>query len=60
VEGNLIYDLLEKRGDTLYWRLFSGKSEAISNTGNTKQGDEIIPSVKTYPIGILQSAELRR
>lgn len=60
VEGNLIFDILEKKGDTLYWRLISGKTSPTALTGNSKQGEEIIPLVKTFPIGILQSAELRK
>lgn len=59
VQGNFIFDILEKRGDTLYWRLFSGSNQAVSTTGGTRQGEESIPPVKAYPVRVLQQAELR-
>ncbi len=60
VEGNFIFDILEKRGDTLFWRLFSSKTLATSITGDKMQGEEKIPPVKAFPIGVLQQAELKR
>ena len=60
VQGNMIFDILEKRGDTLYWRLISGGMKTISTTGNTTYNNEVIPAVNTYPMRILQSAELKR
>ena len=60
VEGNLIFDILELRQDEMIWSLMSGKIEPISTTGNTTYLGEKIPTVRTYPIGVLQRAVLRR
>jgi hypothetical protein len=60
VQGTFIYDILEKRGETLIWRLFSGSNQAVSITGGTKNGEEDIPPVKSYAIRVLQTAELKR
>lgn len=59
VQGSFIFDILEKRGDTLYWRLFSGSNKEVSTTGDTKQGEGLIPAVKSYPVKVLQAAELK-
>ncbi len=60
VQGTFIYDILEKRGDKLYWSLFSGSSQAKTVSGGTKQGEEDVPPVKSYGINVLQTAELNR
>jgi hypothetical protein len=60
VEGNLIFDILELRQDELIWSLMSGKGDPVSSTGDTTYKGEKIPIVKTYPIGVLQRAVLKR
>lgn len=61
VQGNRILCTYEKTGDnTLVFEVVSGSETAVSTTGNTKQGEEDIPEVKTYPFGVFQRAILRR
>lgn len=60
VEGNLIFDILEKNNDNLYWKLISAGANPIRTTGNTTFKEEAIPPVKAYPLRVLQTAELKR
>jgi len=60
VANNLIYISYEKKGDELHFEVVAGKQEAVSTTGNTKESEEEIPEVITYPIGTLQNAILRK
>jgi len=61
VQGNRILCTYEKTGDhTMVFEVLSGSETAVSTTGLTKQGDEDIPEVKTYPVGVFQRAVLRR
>ena len=56
-----VLSILEKTGpDTLVFEIVTGKETPISTTGNTKQGEEDIPEVKTYPIGVYQRAVLHK
>lgn len=58
VNNNRILCTYEKNGDTMYFEVLSGIEAAISTTGNTKQGEEEIPEVKTYPFSVFQRAVL--
>jgi hypothetical protein len=61
VQGNRILCTYEKTGDhTMVFEVLSGSETAVSTTGLTKQGEEEIPEVKTYPVGVFQRAVLRR
>jgi hypothetical protein len=61
VQGNRILCTYEKRTATeMLFEVYSGKETAISTTGNSKQGDEDIPEVKTYPFGVFQRAILHK
>ena len=61
VQGNRILCTYEKtNADTMVFEVVSGAEKEISSTGNSKQGDEEIPEVKTYPFGVFQRAVLRR
>jgi len=60
VAKNQIYIAYEKKGEELHFEVVAGKQEAVSTTGNTKDGEEDIPEVITYPLGTLQSAILKR
>ena len=61
VEGNRILCTYEKTdANTLVFEVMSGKENAVSNTGNTQQGEEEIPPVKTYPFQGFQRGILKR
>ena len=61
VQGNRILCTYEKTGDnTMVFEVLSGSETAVSTTGLTKQGEEDIPEVKTFPVGVFQRAVLRR
>lgn len=60
VQGSRILTTYEKTGDTLIFEVISGNETPVSTTGNTKQGEEDIPEVKSYPVGVFQRAVLRR
>lgn len=46
--------------DTLVFEVISGPETPVSTTGNSKQGEEDIPEVKTYPCSVFQRAVLKR
>ncbi len=58
VGGNRILCTYEKRGAELLFEVYSGAETPASTTGNTKQGEEDIPEVKTYPFSVFQRAVL--
>jgi hypothetical protein len=60
VEGTLLYTTTELVGDALHWEIVSGSSTPASTTGNQQVGGEEVPPVKTYPVGAMQRAVLRR
>lgn len=60
VSNNRILCTYEKQGDEMIFEVFSGTETAVSTTGNTKQGEEEIPEVKTYPFSVFQRATLKR
>lgn len=61
VQGSRILCTYEKTGpDTLVFEVMSGAETAASTTGNTRQGEEDIPEVKTYPFSVFQRAVLTR
>ena len=61
VQGNRIVCTYEKTDDnTIVFEVLSGSETAVSTTGMTKQGEEDIPEVKTFPFGVFQRATLKR
>lgn len=61
VEGVRIMCSYEKTGeDTMVFEVISGAEAAVSTTGNTKQGEEDIPEVKSFPCTGFQRALLKR
>ncbi len=61
VQGSRVLCTYEKTGpDTLIFEVLSGTEAAVSTTGNTKQGEEDIPEVKTFPFSVFQRAVLRK
>jgi hypothetical protein len=46
--------------DTMIFEVISGMETAISTTGNTKQGEEEISEVKTFPCSVFQRAVLHK
>lgn len=61
VEGNRILCTYEKTdANTIVFEVMSGKENAVSTTGNTKQGEEDLPEVKTYPFQGFQRGILKR
>ncbi len=60
VSGNRILCTYEKRGaDEMLFEVYSGSETPVSTTGNTKQGEEEIPEVKTFPFAVFQRAILK-
>jgi len=45
---------------TLVFEVMAGPEPAVSTTGNTKQDEEEIPEVKTFPFNVFQRATLKR
>jgi hypothetical protein len=61
VQGSRVLCTYELRGpDELLFEVYSGRETTVSTTGNTKQGDEDIPEVKTYPFSGFQRGVLHR
>lgn len=61
VQNSRILCTYEKTGEnTLVFEVMSGLEAAVSITGNTKQGEEDIPEVKTFPFSVFQRAVLQR
>lgn len=61
VQGSRILCTYEKAADdTMVFEVISGSETAASTTGNTKQGTEDIPEVKTFPFSVFQRAVLKR
>ena len=61
VQGSRILCTYEKTdADTMVFEVMAGKEEAVSTTGNTKQGEEDIPEVKAYPFQGFQRGILKR
>ena len=57
VIGNMLETFIEKRGDSLHWEIFSGKTTE-ETTGDTIFKGDTIPLVKTYPINVYQKCVL--
>ncbi|MCB0618975.1 MAG: hypothetical protein KDC43_13375 [Saprospiraceae bacterium] len=61
VAGNALLTSTEKTGpDELVWEIAVSSETPVSVTGNTTEGEEEIPEVKTFPINGLQRAVLTR
>ena len=61
VQNSRVLCTYEKTGpDTMIFEVLSGIETAVSTTGNTQQGEEAIPEVKTYPFSVFQRAELKK
>ncbi|MBI5916361.1 MAG: hypothetical protein HY842_13370 [Bacteroidetes bacterium] len=60
VQGSLLFTSTELVGEELVWEIISGNMEPVSVTGNQLLDSEDIPPVKTFPVGVLQRARLRR
>ncbi len=61
VQGSRILCTYEKTSDdTMVFEVISGTETAVSTTGNTKQGEEEIPEVKTFPCSVFQRAVLKK
>jgi len=58
VKGSLLmitYQLLEAQNQIIF-RVYSGKHKPLNTTG----GDKKVPVVKTYPLGVMQEAYLKK
>ncbi len=60
VEGTMLYTTTELVGEELLWEIISGSSTPVSTTGNETVDGEEIPPVRTFPVGAMQRARLRR
>lgn len=61
VQESRVLCTYEKTSDnTMVFEVVSGVEKPVSTTGNTKQGEEDIPEVKTYPCAVFQRAMLKR
>ncbi len=58
VVENLLVCSIEQIGNQLVWEITSGKTEAISTSGDTSLED--IFEVNTYPVGVYQKAVLSK
>jgi hypothetical protein len=43
----------------MLFEVYSGQETSVSTTGNTQQGEEVIPEVKTFPFSVFQRAVLQ-
>jgi hypothetical protein len=59
VQGSRVLCTYEKRGTEMVFEVYAGQEEAVSTTGNTQQGEEEIPEVKTFPFSVFQRAILQ-
>ena len=50
----------EKQGEQLIFEVMAGNQNPVSTTGNTGEGEQQIPEVKTYPVPTFQRAVLTR
>jgi hypothetical protein len=61
VQGSRILCTYEKTDDqTMIFEVMAGAETAVSTTGNTKQGMEDIPEVKSFPFSAFQRAVLKK
>ncbi len=60
VMGNLLTTTTELRGNNLVWEIISGSLLNTTSSGNTIQGTDTIPEVKSYPINVMQRAYLSK
>ena len=61
VQESRILCTYEKTGDsTMVFEVMSGSEIPVSTTGDTKQGEEDIPPVKTFPFSVFQRAILKK
>lgn len=60
VMDNLLTTTTELQGDKLVWEIISGSLSKTTATGNTIDGTDTIPEVKSYPIRVMQRAVLSR
>ena len=60
VMGSLLTTMTELRGDQLVWEIISGSTENLTSTGDTIDGTDTIPEVKSYPMMVMQRAYLKR
>jgi hypothetical protein len=59
VQGSRILCTYERIDEqTMLFEVVSGSETPVSTTGNTKQGEEEIPEVKTFPFNVFQRAKL--
>jgi hypothetical protein len=60
VEGSLLFTSTELAGDELVWEIVYGAAEPVSITGGQELEGEKIAPVKTFPVGGIQKARLKR
>lgn len=61
VEGQRLISTTEKTGKkTMIWEILAGPADPISVTGNTEIDGEQIPPVNTFPVQVMQRANLRK
>jgi hypothetical protein len=61
VENNRILCSYEKTAaGELVFEVLSGAETPVSTTGNTRQGEEAIPEVRTFPVAVFQRAVLKK
>ncbi|MFN0213409.1 MAG: hypothetical protein ACKVT2_04070 [Saprospiraceae bacterium] len=61
VQGSRVLCTYEKTSsDSMIFEVISGMETAVSISGNTKQGEEEIPEVKTFPCSVFQRAVLHK
>jgi len=48
------------QGDKLVWEIIAGSLTETTSTGDTVDGTDTIPEVRSYPINVMQRAILER
>ncbi len=59
VMGTVLTVLLEKQDGVLHYRIFSGKEEAVRESGGATIDEREVPMVKSFPLSSYQAAVLR-
>jgi len=60
VEGQLLLCTYDLQGQSLVFEVIAGPAKPISVTGGGEAGEEKIPEVKSFSIGVLQRAVLKK
>ncbi len=60
VQGQLLLCTYEMQGQSLVFEVVAGPAEPIATSGGGKSGEEEIPEVRSFKVGVLQRAILKK